>query len=352
MQQMSAHSQAPLPPIRELRPGPARGNRSDPGPDAREEPGRAIRPPRRGGRRAGAVHRRTATWRSTCAPARRTTTSKMDLSRVSSIAIPTSKTPRPAPEDHLPAQASSWARRSWVVGLLAGSLALLFGPWNGKRTDARADGDPDSPRRRRHPAAPAGVPIKVGVLHSRTGTMAISERAVIDATLLAIDEINETGRRARPAGRGRGRGWRIRPRNVRRQGREADHRGQGLHRLRLLDVRQPQDGAAGLREARPSALLSRAVRGAGAVAEHRLHRGRPQPADHPRGQVVRVVPEEEEVLPGRLRLRLPAHRQRDHPRPGRRASAPRSSARSTCCLAARTSATSCARSWPPGPTSS
>jgi urea transport system substrate-binding protein len=37
------------------------------------------------------------------------------------------------------------------------------------------------------------VPIKVGVLHSRTGTMAISERPVIDATLLAIDEINEQG---------------------------------------------------------------------------------------------------------------------------------------------------------------
>src|SRR5262245_59283423 len=36
-------------------------------------------------------------------------------------------------------------------------------------------------------------PIKVGVLHSRTGTMAISERPVIDAVLLAVDEINESG---------------------------------------------------------------------------------------------------------------------------------------------------------------
>ena len=35
--------------------------------------------------------------------------------------------------------------------------------------------------------------IKVGLLHSQTGTMAISERAVLDATLLAIDEINEAG---------------------------------------------------------------------------------------------------------------------------------------------------------------
>jgi urea transport system substrate-binding protein len=36
-------------------------------------------------------------------------------------------------------------------------------------------------------------PIRVGVLHSRTGTMAISERPVIDAVLLAIEEINARG---------------------------------------------------------------------------------------------------------------------------------------------------------------
>jgi urea transport system substrate-binding protein len=36
-------------------------------------------------------------------------------------------------------------------------------------------------------------PVKVGVLHSLTGTMAISERSVIDATLLAIDQINARG---------------------------------------------------------------------------------------------------------------------------------------------------------------
>lgn len=36
-------------------------------------------------------------------------------------------------------------------------------------------------------------PIKVGILHSLTGTMAISEKSVVEATLLAIDEINEQG---------------------------------------------------------------------------------------------------------------------------------------------------------------
>ena len=36
-------------------------------------------------------------------------------------------------------------------------------------------------------------PIKVGVLHSLTGTLAISETSVVDATLLAIEEINQRG---------------------------------------------------------------------------------------------------------------------------------------------------------------
>ncbi|HEY7427308.1 MAG TPA: bifunctional serine/threonine-protein kinase/ABC transporter substrate-binding protein, partial [Gemmataceae bacterium] len=42
-------------------------------------------------------------------------------------------------------------------------------------------------------AATAGQPLKVGVLHSRTGTMAISEKPVIDATLFAIEELNANG---------------------------------------------------------------------------------------------------------------------------------------------------------------
>lgn len=42
-------------------------------------------------------------------------------------------------------------------------------------------------------APAAGDPIPVGVLHSLSGTMAISEVAVRDSTLLAIDEINAAG---------------------------------------------------------------------------------------------------------------------------------------------------------------
>ncbi len=37
------------------------------------------------------------------------------------------------------------------------------------------------------------TPIKVGILHSLTGTMAISEQAVANATLMAIEEINQKG---------------------------------------------------------------------------------------------------------------------------------------------------------------
>lgn len=38
-----------------------------------------------------------------------------------------------------------------------------------------------------------GETIKVGILHSLTGTMAISEQSVVDSTLMAIDEINQQG---------------------------------------------------------------------------------------------------------------------------------------------------------------
>ena len=44
-------------------------------------------------------------------------------------------------------------------------------------------------------SAPAvsGDAIKVGILHSLTGTMAISEKSVVDAEMLAIEEINKAG---------------------------------------------------------------------------------------------------------------------------------------------------------------
>lgn len=43
------------------------------------------------------------------------------------------------------------------------------------------------------PAAASGDAIKVGILHSLSGTMAISEQSVVDSTQLAIEEINKAG---------------------------------------------------------------------------------------------------------------------------------------------------------------
>ena len=40
---------------------------------------------------------------------------------------------------------------------------------------------------------PGAPPIKVGVLHSRTGTMSLSENTVAEAELLAIEQINRRG---------------------------------------------------------------------------------------------------------------------------------------------------------------
>jgi urea transport system substrate-binding protein len=184
MQQMWAHTQAPLPPIRDLRPDLPEDiaailarmlakNRDD----------RFARPDE--------VAAALAPFTQDCNLAeyvrstRRTTTSKMDLSRVSSVRDSRGKSAVP-PQKTL-------SRRKLVLGgailvallLLGGSLASVFGPWRSPPTDPRGDGTPAAP--------PRGVPIKVGVLHSRTGTMAISERPVIDATLLAIEEINEKG---------------------------------------------------------------------------------------------------------------------------------------------------------------
>ena len=41
--------------------------------------------------------------------------------------------------------------------------------------------------------APLAAPIRVGVLHSLSGPMAVSEKPVVDATLLAIEELNAKG---------------------------------------------------------------------------------------------------------------------------------------------------------------
>jgi urea transport system substrate-binding protein len=179
MQQMWAHSQAPLPPIRGLRPDL---------PDeivsilermlAKQRDERFTTP--------GEVAAALAPFTQDCnlaeyvSSARRATTSKLDLSRVSSLRDGKGKSAVPRP--------GFFSRRRLIVGAAAvvlGVAAAAVALNLGRSPRPQSAGD--------LAAAPAGEPIRVGILHSSTGTMAISERPVIDATLLAIDEINEKG---------------------------------------------------------------------------------------------------------------------------------------------------------------
>ena len=71
-----------------------------------------------------------------------------------------------------------------VLGLFMCSGLLTWGLVSG------------SPRKNRHGGAvvaPNGEPIRIGLIYSRTGTMAISERAIHDGVMLAVEEINQNG---------------------------------------------------------------------------------------------------------------------------------------------------------------
>jgi urea transport system substrate-binding protein len=87
---------------------------------------------------------------------------------------------------HGPRKPNSYvARLGWL--LAAGSLAALLplvgvGCTKTDKTGAKGGGN-----------VPTGDTVKVGILHSLSGTMAISETSLKDAELMAIEEINEKG---------------------------------------------------------------------------------------------------------------------------------------------------------------
>lgn len=91
-----------------------------------------------------------------------------------------------------PQQAAT--RRTLIAGgigliLVLAIAALLFrSVWN-----RSPSGSQDSAALPQGPVAPQGEPIKVGVLQSLSGTMSRSGTSVVDATLLAIEEINQSG---------------------------------------------------------------------------------------------------------------------------------------------------------------
>ena len=200
MQQMWAHSQAPRPPIRELRPDVPEAIAMIVERMLAQSPSERFASP-------GEVAEALKPFVEGCdlaefvRTARRTTTSQIDLSRVSSAGL-----------SRLPSGAAPATRRpsprALIVGigslaatLLIVALAILFrGGRDAQPDSSRNPGGSGSDRTDgasapavAKPALTRGTPVKVGVLHSRTGTMAISERPVIEATLLAIDEINENG---------------------------------------------------------------------------------------------------------------------------------------------------------------
>ncbi len=73
-------------------------------------------------------------------------------------------------------------RKFLIYGSAAlGSSVLLKACANNTQTNTPAD------------SSPGGNTIKVGILHSLSGTMAISEKSVVDAENLAIKEINAQG---------------------------------------------------------------------------------------------------------------------------------------------------------------
>jgi urea transport system substrate-binding protein len=76
-----------------------------------------------------------------------------------------------------------WAFIAAGAAVLALAAGLIF--WLGHRPGAGGTG-PEA-------VVFTGPPLKVGVLHSLSGTMASSERPVVDATLLAIEEVNRAG---------------------------------------------------------------------------------------------------------------------------------------------------------------
>jgi urea transport system substrate-binding protein len=94
----------------------------------------------------------------------------------------------------LPASATRGKQRHPVLLLCLLVLALLVNACAPAAAPAAepAAGEATAPAAE-EAAAPAGDTIKVGILHSLSGTMSISEVSVKDATLLAIEEINAAG---------------------------------------------------------------------------------------------------------------------------------------------------------------
>src|SRR5262249_51655879 len=100
---------------------------------------------------------------------------------------PPATEPAAPPGPHPAGAVPQWRKVALLAGIALALGLLAVGLWMRSRQP-----QPDGQETAVTPA-PTGPPIKGGIPHSRTGTMALSEKPVIDATLLAIEEINDNG---------------------------------------------------------------------------------------------------------------------------------------------------------------
>src|SRR5580704_11758227 len=141
--------------------------------------------------------------------------------------------------------------------------------------------------------------IKVGVLHSLSGTMAISETTLKDTILMMIDEQNKKGgvlgKKLEAVVVDPASNWPLFAEKA----------------AELLELGVAQVGAAGVREGQRPAVLPGAVRRGGILQERDLHRRGAESTGDPGGG----IPDEgcrcEALGAGRHRLRLSAHHQQD-----------------------------------------
>ncbi len=84
-------------------------------------------------------------------------------------------------------------RKFLLYGSATLGTSILLKACGSNTTTTTTGTEAASPEATTAAATSSGDTIKVGILHSLSGTMAISEKSVVDATQLAIEEINQAG---------------------------------------------------------------------------------------------------------------------------------------------------------------
>ena len=153
--------------------------------------------------------------------------------------------------------------------------------------------------------------IKVGVLHSLSGTMAISETTLKDVMLMLIEQQNAKGgllgKKLEAVVVDPASNWPL----FAEKARQLAVGGQVRRGVRLLDFGVAQVRAAGVRGAQRHPVLSGAVRRPGVQPQRVLHRRGAEPAGDPGGGLPDERGKGEALGAGRYRLRLSAHHEPD-----------------------------------------